>query len=328
MLSRLLGIIYILMNKGTTTASQLAQRFEVSTRTIYRDIDHLCQAGIPIYATKGKNGGISLTEQFVLNKMLITQEEQQQILAALSSLQETGAEREAKTLQKLGEFFNAKPMNWLAIDFSDWSDTRQKLYEDVRVALLSHKVIRFDYYGRSNEMSRRTVEPIQLLFKEYTWYLRAYCRDRQALRLFKLLRMKNMEVTEEHFVINEIWYQQIALQQNNKDMFHSQEGQDNKQEITSEDNDRKMGEQTEQKVTEVSVLIDKKEAYRVYDRFGDSDIEVLENGDFLVSFRYVLDEWVYGLILSFGASAKVLSPEDVKNEIKERIECMRRQYKE
>ena len=319
MLSRLLGIIYILMNKGTTTASELAQRFEVSTRTIYRDIDHLCQAGIPIYATKGKNGGISLTEQFVLDKMLITQEEQQQILVALSSLQETGAEKETKILQKLGEFFDTKPMNWLAIDFSDWSDTRQKLYEDVRVALLSHKVIQFDYYGRYGEMSRRTVEPVQLLFKEYTWYLRAYCRDRQALRLFKLLRIKNMEVTEERFVPNEIWYQQNASQHSNKEISHSQE-------ITSEDDDQKIKEQIEQKVTEVSVLIDKKEAYRVYDRFGDSDIEVLENGDFLVHFRYVLDEWVYGLILSFGASAKVLSPEAVKNEIKEHIENMRRQY--
>lgn len=312
MLSRLLGIIYILMNKGTTTASELAQRFEVSTRTIYRDIDNLCQAGIPIYATKGKNGGISLTKQFVLDKMLITQEEQQQILAALFSLQETGAEKETKTLQKLGEFFDAKPMNWLAIDFSDWSDTRQKLYEDVRDALLSHKVIQFDYYGRG-EMNRRTVEPVQLLFKEYTWYLRAYCRDRKALRLFKLLRIKNMEVTEEQFVPDEIWYQQIASQQSNKDMSH-------KQEIISEDNDIKM--------TEVSVLIDKKEAYRVYDRFDDSDIEVLESGDFLVHFRYVLDEWVYGLILSFGASAKVLSPQYVKNEIKERIACMYQQYNE
>lgn len=313
MLSRLLGIIYILMNKGTTTASELAQRFEVSTRTIYRDIDHLCQAGIPIYATKGKNGGISLMEQFVLDKMLITQEEQQQILAALFSLQETRAEKETKTLQKLGEFFDAKPMNWLAIDFSDWSDARQKLYENVRDALLSHKVIQFDYYGRYNEMSRRTVEPVQLLFKEYTWYLRAYCRDRKALRLFKLLRMKNMEVTEDQFIPEETWYQQIALQQSNKDIPHGQE-------ITSEENG--------QKVTEVSVLIDKKEAYRVYDRFGDSDIEVLENGDFLVHFKYILDDWVYGLILSFGASAKVLSPQYVKNEIKERIECMCRQYNE
>ena len=137
-----------------------------------------------------------------------------------------------------------------------------------------------------------------------------------------------MEVTEERFVPNEIWYQQNASQHSNKEISHSEEKQDNGQEITSEYDNQKIKEQIEQKVTEVSVLIDKKEAYRVYDRFGDSDIEVLENGDFLVHFRYVLDEWVYGLILSFGASAKVLSPEDVKNEIKEHIENMRRQYNE
>ena len=89
MLERLLSIIYILMNKGTVTAKELAERFEVSTRTIYRDIEALSIAGIPVFCKKGKNGGISLTEEFVLNKMLITKEEQQEILAALVGLRET-----------------------------------------------------------------------------------------------------------------------------------------------------------------------------------------------------------------------------------------------
>ena len=94
MLNRLLGIIYILMNKGTVTAGELADRFEVSVLTIYRDIETLSMAGIPVYARKGKNGGISLTEQFVLNKMLVSEQEQAEILAALTGLQETGAQTE------------------------------------------------------------------------------------------------------------------------------------------------------------------------------------------------------------------------------------------
>ena len=92
MINRLLGMIYILMKQGTVTAAELAERFEVSARTIYRDMDTLSAAGIPIYAKKGKNGGICLTEQFVLDKMLITQEEQQKILSGLISLRETRAE--------------------------------------------------------------------------------------------------------------------------------------------------------------------------------------------------------------------------------------------
>ena len=112
MLNRLLSIIYILLNKGTITAAELAQRFEVSVRTIYRDVETLSMAGIPIYAKKGKNGGICLTEQFVLDKMLVSKEEQQQILAALASVQETGAQDERGTLRKLLEFFKIKNEKW------------------------------------------------------------------------------------------------------------------------------------------------------------------------------------------------------------------------
>ena len=129
MLNRLLGIVYLLLNKKTVTAKELAERFEVSVRTIYRDVENLSMAGIPIYTRKGKNGGISLMSQFVLNKMLVTKEEQDQILAALASLQETGALKEKETMSKLTDFFMAEPTNWVAIDFSDWSGRRQELFE-------------------------------------------------------------------------------------------------------------------------------------------------------------------------------------------------------
>ena len=115
MINRLLGMIYVLMNKGTVTAGELAERFEVSVRTVYRDVESLSMAGIPVYARKGKNGGISLTENFVLDRMMISQEEQHRILAALVSLQEVGAQEEGEILRKLGEFFRAEPVNWVSI---------------------------------------------------------------------------------------------------------------------------------------------------------------------------------------------------------------------
>ena len=102
MINRLLGMIYILMRKGTVTAAELAERFEVSVRTIYRDMDTLSAAGIPIYAKKGKNGGICLIEQFVLDKMLLTKDEQQEILSGLVSLRETKAQDGENILQKHG----------------------------------------------------------------------------------------------------------------------------------------------------------------------------------------------------------------------------------
>lgn len=304
MLNRLFSIIYILMNKKTVTARELAERFEVSVRTIYRDIENLSMAGIPIYTKKGKNGGICLTEQFILDKLLVTREEQKQILAALASLQETGAQKDRETMLRMGDFFDAEPLNWVSIDLSDWSGRRQELFEQVKEAILSHKVLSFDYYGQYGDMSHRTVEPVQLLFKDYTWYLRAFCRTREDWRLFKLLRMKRVEALEdETFVPRE---ETGKMRQNAL-------------------NDTG---QAESYLTPLKLVIDKSEASRVYDRFEEEEITVLENGDFLISLRCLVDEWVYGMILSFGPSAKVLEPVEVKDEILRRIELIREKYKE
>lgn len=298
MLNRMLSMIYILMNKGTVTAGELARRFEVSTRTIYRDVETLSMAGIPIYARKGKNGGISLTEQFVLDKMLISKEEQGQILAALASLQETGAQCEAETLRKLGDFFRAEPENWVAIDFSDWSGRQKELFENLRQAILERHVLKFDYYGQYGEMTSREAEPVQLLFKEYTWYLRAFCRTRGAMRLFKVLRIKRLEILEETFTAD-------------KDRFQQPETELQLPETES---------------LEIIIEIDQEEAYRVYDRFDEEEITVLPDGKFRICMKVLLDDWVYGMILSFGASAKVIGPEKVRKEMGRRISEMKKLY--
>ena len=298
MINRLLSIIYILMNKGTVTAKELAERFEVSVRTIYRDIDALSMAGIPVYTTKGRNGGIHLTEQFVLNKMLVSKKEQQQILAALASLRETGTHEEEAILNKLGDFFMEKPENWVAIDLSDWSGRRKDLFNQIRDAILNRHVIQFDYYGQYGEMSHRCAEPVQLLFKEYTWYVRAYCRTRQAMRLFKVLRMKRVVVLDETFDVR-----------------------------TVQNTDAYSDIPADIPLPEITLWIDKKEAYRVYDRFDEEEITVLPDGHFEIHYRCTLDDWVYGMILSFGPSAKVLAPQFVQTEMQRRIDEMAKLYR-
>lgn len=336
MIERLLGIIYILMNKGTVTAGELAGRFEVSTRTIYRDIEALSIAGIPVYCKKGKNGGISLTEEFVLDKMLITREEQQEILSALVGLQETevaGEDREKEILQKLGEFFQAEPVPWVNIDLSDWSGLRKQMYEDIKRAILTRHVVEFDYYGQNRPMSHRVVEPIQLQFKEYTWYLRAYCRERQDFRTFKLFRMQRLAVREETFVpkkepeAKEI--QGEAVKAENEMLLMESEGQilgvhgngSLEQEAAGS-----MESQVEFPVTPLTLWIDKKEAYRIFDRFDESELELLPDGNYLAHCAYPLDEWVYSLILWFGPSARVLEPEFIRNEVQNRIRKMLENY--
>ena len=315
MLERLISIIYILMNKGTVTAGELAKRFEVSTRTIYRDIEALSIAGIPVYCKKGKNGGISLTEEFVLNKMLITKEEQQEILAALIGLKETEVSEnvaEQEILKKLGEFFQEEPVPWVNIDLSDWSGLRKQMYEDIKRAILTRHVVEFDYYGQNRPMSHRIVEPIQLQFKEYTWYLWAFCRERQEFRTFKLFRMQRLKVQEEIFVPKK---EKNAAVSENAEVIDSAriELQETKQ-------------TQEFPVTPLTLWIDKKEAYRIYDRFDESELELLPDGNYLAHCAYPLDEWVYSLILWFGPSAKVIEPEFIREEIQDRIKKMMENY--
>ncbi|MBQ7776391.1 MAG: WYL domain-containing protein [Lachnospiraceae bacterium] len=149
-------------------------------------------------------------------------------------------------------------------------------------------------------MSSRIVEPVQLLFKEYTWYVRGFCRERRDFRVFKVFRMKRVEVMEETFTPKaEVERKQEEPKNNPPD--------DNR--------------------THIEMVIDKKEAYRIYDRFEENELEVLENGDFLVHMDCSLDDWVYGLILNFGSSATVLSPESVRTELQRRLQKMLENYK-
>lgn len=316
MVNRQLEMIYILMNKEAVTAEELAEHFEVSTRTVYRDVESLSMAGIPVYASRGKGGGIRLMERFVLDKLLLSGEEQGRILAALASLREVGASKDGKILEKLETFFRTEPLDWVAIDFSDWSGRRGELFGQIKEAILGRHVMKFYYYGRDGDRALREVEPVQLLFKEYTWYLRAYCRTRKAMRLFKVLRMKQMEVLEETF----------------------EPGQRHKEETGECSGQKEIGESgkigplresckaVKPELPEILFRIDRKEAYRVYDRFEEDEITVLPQGDFEIRMRCPVDDWVYGLILSFGPSARVLEPDWVREELEIRIRKMGEVY--
>lgn len=119
--SRLLQILFILMEKGSATAPELAEQFEVTPRTIYRDIDALSAAGIPVYAVRGKGGGLFISETYVLEKALFSEAEQQEILLAVQNLNLTNGGRSRVLLSKMNSLFEKKGTPWLEIDFSDWT---------------------------------------------------------------------------------------------------------------------------------------------------------------------------------------------------------------
>ncbi len=308
MVDRQLGILYLLLSRKNVTAQQLSERFEVSVRTIYRDIDSLSLAGFPIYTRQGKNGGIRLTDRFVLDKMMLTRQEQESILAALSSMQETGAGNEQEMIEKLGGFFKLEQESWVSIDLSDWSGRRTRLFGLIKKAVLEHRLLKFDYYGQFNEMSGRVVEPVQLIFREYTWYLRAFCRTRNAMRLFKVVRMKRAECLEETFVPEPGKYRETE-----------ERGDSAKEPGDPQAKGR-------QESRELIFRVAASEAWRIYDRFEEEDVTVLEDGSFLIHTWLMVDEWVYGTLLAFGPALQMIGPEDVKEEIRLRIKKMAENY--
>lgn len=298
-MNRLFEIVYILLKKGNVTANYLAEHFEVSVRTIYRDIETLSMAGIPIYATRGKNGGISIMDNFVFEKSIVSSEEQMQILAALQSIQEADKSNSYSALSKLCGIFKIENPNWVSIDFSDWSDQQQELFSTIKSAILTKHVIRFDYYSSYGQFTSRDVEPIQLWLKNNTWFLKAYCKEKKAVRIFKLTRIKRIKYLEETFVLKDL---------QNEDEVHFLE---NKTE----------------KMISYSMWIDKCMAYRVFDSFDEDQIRLNEDGSFTVSACFPLDEWVYGMILSYGNYAKIISPDFLKEDIVKRLKKSLDNYK-
>jgi len=194
-INRLFEIVYLLLEKETATAKELAQQFEVSVRTIYRDIDILSTAGIPVYTNKGKGGGISLLENFVLDKSILSEEEQNQIIFALQSLEKLDKNSEKKALEKMSRLFHKQAENWIEIDFSNWSNENNK-FEMMKQAILKKQVMEFTYFNSYGEETKRQVEPLQIWFKDKAWYIKAYCRVKQDYRVFKIARMREIKVLE------------------------------------------------------------------------------------------------------------------------------------
>lgn len=289
-INRLFETVYMLLNSRNVTAKDLAERFEVSTRTIYRDIEVLSSAGIPVYMTKGKGGGIRLIDNFVLNKTVLSPSEQGEILTALQSLSAADYPQVNHVLSKLSSYFNRESENWISVDFSNWSYSNREKFLIIKEAVLGRRVVDFDYYSRDGVMTVRTAEPLQLWFKHKSWYVIAICRTRRDYRTFKLSRIKNLRLTDEFF--------------------------DRSQSVGMIRDDL---EKTDAGLIKLVLRLDANQAYRVYDEFEEEMIAKNNDGSFTVTVEFPEDEWVYGYVLSFGHYAVVEEPPHLKDIIRERL---------
>lgn len=298
---RLFEIVYILLQHKIVTAQILAEHFGVSARTIYRDIDVLSLANIPIYTEKGKGGGISLLPDFVLNKSILSDQEQNEILSALRGLSTVRTAETGNVLQKLSTIFNKTADNWLEVDFTPWSNENGEVFNDLKKAILERRIAKFNYYsiyGKKNrKKTSRIIEPHQLWFKSMAWYVRGYCLTRQEIRTFKLTRISNLRITNEHF--------------NERDL--------------SKTGSAKTDEHQMQDIT-LKLKIEPEMVHRVYDEFDESIIKKQKDGSFIVTVNWPEDDWVYGRILSYGEYIKVLSPPHIREIIRKKAIKMTKNY--
>jgi len=295
---RLLEIVYILLEQKSATARELSQRFGVSQRTIYRDIDVLSVTGIPVYTEKGKGGGISLLPEFVLDKSLINEQEQNEILSALQAFSGMKACETEGALKKVSAIFNKSSANWLQVDFSPWSIAANNFFNNLKTAILERRVVEFDYYSANYEKTRRRIEPVQLWFKSKAWYVKGFCLKQQDMRLFKLTRIKNLMVTDKHF--------------------HSRELLEDRTEPVA-------GKQQDHGVL-IKLKIEPEMAYRVFDEFDENMVEKQQDGSLIVSATWPQDDWVCGFVLSFGEYIEVLEPEHIRETIREKLKKMQKKY--
>lgn len=319
-INRLFEMIYLLLEHKRMTARDLAERFEVSERTIYRDVEILSSGGIPIYASKGKGGGISLMDGYVLNKSVLSEQEQKEILYALQGLSAARVPGTGDVLGKLGTIFRKTESNWIEVDFSGWGSgpEEREHFEILKKAILEERDIRFVYYSSYGERSERNVFPRKLVFKNSSWYLSAYCYLRGDERLFKIARMEDITIGEEPQKDrqNEIGY---SIQ----DPYFSKELKEGVIEGTD------IGNQTRKReFVWLTLHFMPEMAFRIYETFDRKCVEKQEDGSFIVTIGYPEDEWVYSFLLSFGEKVKVVSPPHIQKILKTKAEAISRLYPE
>lgn len=300
-LNRLLEITTILLNKKTVTASELAKRFSVSTRTIYRDIDVLSVSGVPVYATQGTNGGISILEEYTVNRTALSNSEKESILFALQTLQSTKYPDIDIVLEKLSGIFKNSVTDWISIDFSPWGSNPNAYnkFTDIKTAIMQSRVIEIDYINSYNQKSRRIIEPMRLIFKSQAWYLWGFCREKRDYRTFRISRIKRVEIGEEIFDRNKVH----AIKE------------------------RSVETEMEKPFANIVLKFSEEALYRLYDDFDDEWIRDTGDGRYTLEISLPEDEWLYGYILSFGCFVEVIEPEHIRKIIKERSEKIIEFYK-
>ncbi len=299
-IDRLVSIIMILLDKKRIGAQELADMFEVSPRTIYRDIDTINMAGIPVRSTSGVGGGFEIMQKYKIDKKVFSTADLSAILMGLTNLSTMiRGDELVNAIAKVKSFIPAEKAkdielkaNQIYIDLSPWIGNRniQAYLEIIKTSLLESRLLSFEYADRYGNKTARTAEPYQLVLKNSHWYLQGYCLKRNDFRLFKISRISNLQIQEEFFTPREYQKPQLDF----ADILATMQ-------------------------TKIKIRIHKSVMDRILDFCAFEHFSPDGNDHYIVSFPFIENEYYYNILFSFGNKCECLEPLHIRTEMKRRI---------
>ncbi|WP_027728443.1 YafY family protein [Treponema sp. C6A8] len=306
-IDRLVSIIMILLEKERISAQELAKMFEVSTRTIYRDIEAISMAGIPVLATSGSGGGIEIMKDYKVDKKIFSTDDLSALLMGLSNISGMVRGSEvANALAKVKSFIpseKAKSIELKAsqiyIDLTPWEGNAsvKNALEIIKKALQENRLLIFTYIDGHGSKTSRTVEPYQLVFKSRAWYVQTFCRLKNDYRLFRLSRMSELKMLEETFTPRE--YQKPFLD--------------------FEETARSL--QTDTKIRIHKSVLDRILDFCPYERLSQDGEDY-----YLADYPFFDSDYYYDMLLSLGDKCEILEPAHVREKLKQKIKNLAKIY--
>lgn len=305
-MDRLVAIVMLLLERRRVSAKSLAGMFEVSLRTIYRDLETINRAGVPIVSSPGNGGGFSLMEGYAVERKIFTDRDIAALLMGLGSIAAMsgpeGSYARAKIMSLLPEDRArevALKSGQVVIDPTPWMgrDRTGPLLERIRTAMDEGRLVAFRYSDRKGLESERRVEPHRLVLKEGRWYLHGFCLEREDFRLFKPARMAGLQILEAAFEFREVPRSHSGF-----------------------------SDAMTRRETRITLRVQEALRDRLLDYCGPEDIRDCGDGRWLASFPFIADDFGYALLLSLGPGCECLAPPDVREEMRRRTGEMARTY--
>ncbi len=306
-IERLLTMTILLLNRRKVTAKELAEQFNITVRTVYRDIETLNASGIPVISYQGYEGGFCIADNFKMSRQLLTFDDITSLLSLLKGVNQTLHNRDvASVIEKITALIPSEReaeyqthSNSFMIDITPWGRGAhiEELITDMHSAVSESRKVTFDYTTANGNSSIRSVEPHTMVMKSFSWYLLGYCELREQFRLFKLVRMQNISISETRFVRREI----------------------DPQKFFSNGSDTRP-------LMDVVLKFDSSMRYKIEEDFDSSQYKINEDASLTVSFPIQEDEWVTSMILSYGANVTVLSPARLQKRVAQEIQKMQTLY--